>query len=159
MTDTKSTNARTMIAQIIERIATPNGFAKLSPVQRKFLLAAILSSIVPADGKVREIEIDHLRQHLQHKYQLNAEQLREALAFAGHGLPGNQMQQAAKHLPDLLSIDDRASLIGMMWDIALSDKELHTSEEAMIYKFADDAGVARKKVVEQQARIAANRGG
>ena len=148
-----------MIEQIIERIAMPNGFAKLAPVQRKFLLAAILSSIVPADGKVREVEIDHLRQHLQTKYHLNADQLRETLAFAGHGMPGSQMQQAAKHLPDMLSIEDRTSLIGMMWDIALSDKELHSSEEAMIYKFADAAGVARRKVAEQQVRIAANRGG
>ena len=61
-------------------------------------------------------------------------------------------------MPDLLSIDDRTQLIGMLWDLALCDHELHQNEETLIYKVADAAGVLRKRVAEQQA-IASSRSG
>jgi uncharacterized tellurite resistance protein B-like protein len=149
-----ATAAKTMITQIVEKIATPNGFVKLSPPQRKFLLAAILGSIVPADGKVRNVELEQLESHLKQKYKMTSESLKQALSFASTGLHDDHLQQATRHLPDLLSIVDRTNLVGMLWDIALSDHELHGNEESMIYKIADTAGVLRKRVIEQQALAA-----
>ncbi len=64
----------------------------------------------------------------------------------------------AKHLPELLSIEDRTHLVGMLWDIALCDHDLHQNEKSLIYKIADASGVLRKRVVEQHA-IAASRNG
>lgn len=59
------------------------------------------------------------------------------------------------HLAGLLGIEDRCVLVGHMWDVALSDKELHAAEEALISSLSDRAGVPRKRVIEQQARAAA----
>ena len=146
--------AKTIIAQIMEKIATPNGFAKLSPAQRKYLLAAILGSIVPADNKVRPVELEHFEAFLKTKYQITNESLHIALSFGNLGFEVEQLQQAARYLPELLSIEDRTNLVGMLWDIALCDQELHVKEDALIYKIADLAGVPRKRVVEQQAKAA-----
>lgn len=146
------------ITQIIEKISTPNGFAKLNPQQRRLLLAAVLSSIVPADGLIRKVEMEHLEQHLSSKFQFAKESLTRALAFAHQKAPHGGVEILARHLPELLSIEDRTQLIGMLWDVALCDHDLHQNEENIIYKVADAAGVLRKRVVEQQA-IAASRNG
>ena len=164
MTDSKNNydaaNAinQVAIAQIIEKISTPNGFARLTPQQRRLLLAAVLSSIVPADGLIHDVEIEHLEKHLNSKFQFSKEALRNALALAHQKATQSEIEILARHLPELLSIEDRTQLIGMLWDVALCDQDLHQSEENLIYKVADAAGVLRKRVVEQEA-IAASRNG
>lgn len=147
-----------LMAEIMAKLDTPNGFAKLQPNQRKFMLAAVLGSIVPADGKIREVEMQHLETHLTQKYRLNPETLRLSLSYANTGLEATQLQKASHQLTELLSIEDRISLIGLLWDIAIRDDELHGTEESMIYKIADSTGVPRKRVIEQQARAQGNHG-
>ena len=147
-----------LMADIMAKLDQPSGFSKLQPNQRKFLLAAVLGSIVPADGKIREVEMKHLEAHLKQKYSCNPETLRLALSYANTGLANEQLKKAASQLAELLSIEDRTSLVGLLWDIAICDDELHGSEETMIYKIADSAGVPRKRVAEQQARAQANNG-
>jgi uncharacterized tellurite resistance protein B-like protein len=149
-----SAEAKTLIVQIIEQIAQPNGFSKLRPDQRKFLLAAILGTIVPADGKVREVELAQFEDQLKRKYGLTAAGLQRGLAVAQFGLRDEHLKQVSGYLPDLLSIEDRTSLIGMLWDLALCDHELHSSEEKMILQIADKVGVTRKRVIEEQAKAA-----
>jgi uncharacterized tellurite resistance protein B-like protein len=149
-----SPDAANIISNILEMIAHPNGFAKLTPPQRKFLLAAILGSIVPADGKVKPVEMDLLEKHLKFKYGMTSASLKSVLSFASTANQGDKLKDAARHLPDLLSIEDRTNLVGLLWDIALCDHDLHSSEDALIYKIADQAGVPRKRVAEQQALAA-----
>lgn len=146
------------ILQITEKLAMPNGFAKLTTLQRRLLLAAVLSSVVPADGQVLKVEMEQLEKQLRVKFQFTQDQLQTAMAMASkHGSPKG-VELLAKHLPELLSIEDRTQLIGLLWDLALCDHELHQREETLIYKIADAAGVLRKRVTEQQA-IASSRSG
>ena len=147
-----------MMADIMAKLDQPSGFSKLQPNQRKFLLGAVLGSIVPADGKIREVEMQHLETHLKQKYGCNPETLRLALSYANTGLANEQLIKAANQLKELLSIEDRTALIGLLWDIAICDNELHSNEEAMIYNIADSADVPRKRVAEQQARAQGNHG-
>jgi uncharacterized tellurite resistance protein B-like protein len=157
--ETSPAEAKAIITQIVEKIATPNGFAKLSPAQRRYLLAAILGSIVPVDGKVRPVELEHFENYLKTKYQFSNESLKVAMSFASSGLQPEGSQQAARYLPDLLSIEDRTNLVGALWDLALCDHELHANEDSLIYKIADQAGVPRKRVAEQQALAAGHHRG
>jgi uncharacterized tellurite resistance protein B-like protein len=89
--------------------------------------------------------------------QTKGKTLAEALTIARSNL-GTQENYTvvAAHLPELLSIDDRCSMIGMLWDLALCDHELHATEEKLIYTIADKAEVPRKTVAEQLARSSAN---
>jgi uncharacterized tellurite resistance protein B-like protein len=150
--------SNTEISQITEKLAMPNGFAKLTPLQRRLLLAAVLSSIVPADGHVRKVEMEQLEKQLRLKFQFTQSQLQTAMAMASKQGSPVGVELLAKHLPELLSIEDRTQLIGMLWDLALCDHELHQREENLIYKVADAAGVLRKRVAEQQS-IASSRSG
>lgn len=156
--ETLDSGSNAELTKMIEKLSAPNGFAKLTPVQRRLLLAAVLSSIVPADGHVRKVEMEQLEKHLKIKFQFAKDQLQTALHLASNQGSFAGVATLAKHLPELLSIDDRTQLIGMLWDLALCDHELHQNEETLIYKVADAAGVLRKRVAEQQA-IASSRSG
>ena len=147
-----------LMAEIMSKLDQPSGFAKLLPNQRKFLLAAVLGSIVPADGKIRDVEMQHLEAHLKQKYNCTPETLKLAMSYANTGLADKHLQKAARQLTELLSIEDRTALIGLLWDIAICDNELHKSEESLIYKIADAAEVPKKRVAEQQARMQGNKG-
>jgi len=143
--------------EIVGQVGRPAGFAALSNEQRKFLLSALIGSVVPVDGKVRPCEMEKLRDILSSKMQSRGKTLEESLTIARSNLgSASDLALAANHLPELLSIDDRCAMIGLLWDLALCDHELHSTEEDLIYRIADHAGVPRKKVAEQQARAAAN---
>jgi uncharacterized tellurite resistance protein B-like protein len=145
------------LEEIVALLKEPSGFSRLSPEQRKFVLAVVIASVVPADGKIKQCELEKLQSLLNTRMQTRGQTLHEALLLAQSGLGANPaIGISATRLADLLGIEDRCALIGMLWDIALCDYELHAKEEQLIYEIADKAGVPRKKVAEQQARAAAN---
>ena len=146
------------LQDILNIVKLPSGFSRLTPMQRRALVAAILASVIPIDGRVRDIEIKHFIDHLQNKYQFTKDEQKIALSFLRNGLTPEQLKDAAKQLQELLSADDRANLVGMMWDVALSDHELHPQEEHLILSVADIAGVARKRVIEERTRAASANG-
>ena len=145
------------LAAIAEVLRKPAGFSSLSIEQRKFALAALLGSVIPADGKIKPCELEKLESLLASRMQARDKTTAEALMIARRNLGSTvNMHLVASRLPDLFGIEDRCNLIGMLWDIALCDHELHPSEESFIYRIADEAAIPRKKVAEQQARSAAN---
>jgi uncharacterized tellurite resistance protein B-like protein len=140
------------LTHILQITKQQNGFAKLNSTQRKLLLAAVLASIIPADGRIHATELEHFSTHLKQRYQFNDDALKQAIVFVRQGLAPEELKQASKQLPDMLSIEDRVNLVGMLWDLALCDHELHGNEEKLVYQIADQAGVPRKRVAEEQAR-------
>jgi uncharacterized tellurite resistance protein B-like protein len=150
--------ARTHLDEILQIIAKPGGFAKLSGVQRKFLMGLVLAAIVPADKRIRNVEMERL--HILLKSSLRADDTVaiEVLAMA-EGLTelAPSVDRMAKALPELLGIEDRSALISQLWELALCDHELHVFEEQLVYQVADLSGVPRKKVAELMARAAAQK--
>lgn len=65
------------------------------------------------------------------------------------------IEKVSRALIELLSISDRIALVGMLWELALVDLELHKLEEEYICRVSDCAGVPRRKVVEMEAKAAA----
>ena len=82
--ETLDAGSNAELTKMIEKLSAPNGFAKLTPVQRRLLLAAVLSSIVPADGHVRKVEMEQLEKHLKIKFQFAKDQLQTALHLASN---------------------------------------------------------------------------
>ncbi len=142
----------TEIAHILSITQQHNGFAKLNSSQRRLLLAALLACVIPVDGRIHANEVGHFSDHLKKRYQFSDDMVKHALGLIKNTLSPEQLHQATKQLPEMLSMEDRVNLVGMLWDLALCDFELHSLEEALIYKIADQAGVPRKRVAEEQAR-------
>jgi uncharacterized tellurite resistance protein B-like protein len=142
--------------EILALLSKPGGFVKLTTVQRKFLMGLILAAIIPADKRIRNIELERLQVMLKSSLQISGDVAMESLALAGS--TSDQLidiDALAKALPDLLGIEDRCMLISNLWELALCDDELHGFEEKMVYKIADLSDVPRKKVAELMARVAA----
>jgi uncharacterized tellurite resistance protein B-like protein len=128
---------------------------QLRPEERRLAIAVLLASLVPADHRVRDVEIDRLHHLATQHYKVtglslsNIEVLAKQRAFSAV-----ELKTIAAHVPEILNIEDRCSLVGLLWEIALCDKELHTLEEEAIYTIADQLDVPRKRTIEQQARAA-----
>jgi uncharacterized tellurite resistance protein B-like protein len=148
--------ARQHLDELMIQLAKPGGFAKLTAVQRKFLIGLVLAAIVPVDNRVRNIELERLQLKLKSNLHLSSDVAMESLALAERGKDESiNIEALAKALPDLLGIDDRCALISDLWDLALCDDELHSFEEKLVYKVADLSEVPRKKVAELMAKAAA----
>lgn len=148
--------ARAKFDQLLVLIRKPGGYARLSIPQRKFLYGVLLASVVPADRAVKPEEIAELRQQLQRFLHLNGEPGHEAVAMAS--LPPHEKAEVdalAEALGELLGVQDRSTFIRHLWELALSDGELHAEEEKLIFRISDVSGVPRKQVAEQLARVTA----
>jgi uncharacterized tellurite resistance protein B-like protein len=149
----RSTHLNALFGRIALKLKAPAGFAALTHDERRFLLALLLAAVVPADRKIKSEEIGALGQLLQSRYGLRGELFTKAMVFARSQFASREeFRLVANRMEDLLSIEDRCRLIGEMWDIALSDNELHEAEERLILEIANDAGIPRKRAVEQQTR-------
>ena len=155
-TDENRQSAKTHLDEVLLILAKLGGYAKLSPTQRKFIVGITLDAIIPADKRIRNIELERLTLLLKSSMQINGSVVLESISFADGQHDNNEAITAiAKSLQDLLGIEDRCHLISNLWELALCDNELHSHEEQMVYKVADLSGVPRKKVVELMARAAA----
>ena len=156
MAERLSISARAYIESLTVKISKPAGLAGLSLEERKFLFAAMIAAVVPVDSQVKLVEIEKLSTILTSKYRVAGNTMQHAMTCAKTTqITIREIQNFAKKITELLGIEDRCALIGQMWDVALCDRELHASEEALIFEVADAAGVPRKRVIEQQARAAA----
>jgi uncharacterized tellurite resistance protein B-like protein len=148
--------AKLHLDEILLILSKPGGFAKLTTVQRKFLMGIVLAAIVPADKRIRNVELERLQILLKTSLNINGPIALESMALAeGLANVDEHIIPIAKALPDLLGIDDRCTLISHLWELALCDNELHSFEEQLVYQVADLSGVPRKKVAELMARAAA----
>ena len=156
VSDANRQAAKAHLDEIILILGKPGGFAKLSNVQRKFLMGLVFAAIVPADKRIRNIELERLQVLLKSTLHINGDVAMESLAMAEGQMPLREsIDTLAKALPELLGIEDRCTLIAHLWELALCDNELHSYEEELVYRVADLSGVPRKKVAELMARVAA----
>lgn len=156
VSDEHRTAARQHLDEIMMLLAKPGGFAKLTTVQRKFLLGLVLAAIVPVDRRIRNIELERLQVMLKSSLHINGDIAMESLALAENNQgEAINIEALAKALPELLGIEDRCTMISNLWELALCDDELHGFEEKMVYQIADLSDVPRKKVAELMAKAAA----
>jgi uncharacterized tellurite resistance protein B-like protein len=155
VSDENRAAAKTHLEELLQLLAKPGGYAKLTTIQRKFLLGLLLAAIVPVDKRIRNVELERLQMVLKASLNFNGNVALESLSMA-EGLTNldEHISTLARALPDLFGIEDRFTLISHLWELALCDNELHAFEEELVYKVADVSGVPRKKVAELMARAA-----
>ena len=141
------------LREIVELLSRPGGFAKLNLDQRKFILGVTMAAVVPADMKIRHGEVAHLQQIINTRLKCPKTMSEDIVSLACSKPQSSEVTDAlARVLPELLGADDLANIIGGFWELAIADQDLHASEEQLVYRMADIAGVPRKRVAEQLAR-------
>jgi uncharacterized tellurite resistance protein B-like protein len=143
--------------QLLERMARPARDVRfLKPEERRLAVTVLLAALVPADHKIRDIEIDRLMRLSSESYKVHGNGLDTIKNIAMcKQFSADELNAIAAIVPEILNIEDRCTLVGLLWEVALCDKELHKLEEEAIFAIADRMDVPRKRTVEQQARAAA----
>jgi uncharacterized tellurite resistance protein B-like protein len=149
-------DAQGKLEHILSILKQPSGFSRLNPNQKKFLFGVVLSSIVPSDHIVKACEKEMLQRLLNGFLHLHSTAQGEAMELANlPPMQNDSVDGMARALSDLLNVQDRAMIVRHLWELALSDDELHSEEEKLVYRIADVAGVTRKQVTEQLAWVSA----
>lgn len=147
--------AQQKLDHIVKLLGQPGGFARLDTNQRKFLFGVIFAMIVPADSKVRECELVKL-QNLLRGLNAQGNVVSDTMSIANKKLDSAEnVEILARAMGELLGSQDRSNFVRQLWEIALSDDELHDTEEQLIFRIADLSGVNRKHVAAELAKAAA----
>ncbi len=152
---TTQLTAQQKLDHIVKLLGQPGGFARLDINQRKYLFGVILAMIVPADSKVRECEMEKL-QFLLRGLNAQGNVLHDSLSMADRKFDAAaNVDVLARAMGELLGAQDRTDFVRHLWELALSDDELHDAEERLIFRIADLSGVTRKHVIAELAKAAA----
>ena len=152
---TPQLSAQQKLNQLVKLLGEPGGFARLNINQRKFLFGVILAMIVPADSKVKECELEKL-QNLLRGLNTQGHVLNDSMSMAPLKFnAAANVDTLARAMGELLGAQDRAGFVRHLWELALSDDELHNAEERLIFRIADLSGVTRKHVAAELAKAAA----
>ena len=143
--------------QLLERLARPARDVRfLKPEERRLAITVLLAALVPADHRIRDVEIERLVKLSAEQYRVTGAAIETIKDIAiCKRFTADELAGIAMLVPEILNIEDRCTLVGLLWEIALCDKDLHALEEETIYAIADKLDVPRKKTAEQQARTAA----
>ena len=136
-----------------ELVSTNRKLSDCEDIKTKVAKFLVLSQMIPADGIIRESEIKKLLKLISRRFGIDREIVKQCVKLTGYN------QQSAVPMDELVSrIRDKMdqkhleTLIRDLWDVALSDNELHDREEALIYAISDKLGIRRRDVIAQQEK-------
>ena len=140
--------------QLLETLARPARDVRLlKPEERRLAVTVLLAALVPADHKVRDIEIDRLMRLSSEAYKVHGNGLETIKNIAICKMfRSEELNSIALLALEILNIEDRSILVGMLWEIAICDNELHKLEEETIYAIAKRMDVPHKTTAEHHAR-------
>ena len=116
--------------------------------------AALMLSVIEADGLHGEEERGRLREALASAYGLSGAALDDVVAA------GEAAQREAADLSFLTGAlarlpDDaaKADFVGLLWEIVHADGELHEVEDSTVWRIAELIGVSQHERVMQRRRV------
>jgi uncharacterized tellurite resistance protein B-like protein len=136
-------------AQVVESITAS---VDNTPADREAALrlatAVLMIDVARADHVFEESEFDRVLRLAQLHFDLTAEQAAELVNEAD--AKAEELVSAYEFTEVLhrhLSEDEKAQIVGLLWDIAYADGELDKYEDALILKISDLLYVSRARVM------------
>jgi len=147
-------------AQVVESITAS---VDNTPADREAALrlatAVLMIDVARADHVFEESEFDRVLRLAQLHFNLTAEQAAELVNEAD--AKAEELVSAYEFTEVLhrhLSEDEKARIVGLLWDIAYADGELDKYEDALILKISDLLYVSRARVMRLKYDAAENCG-
>lgn len=128
--------------------------ARCHDIEAKIAASLLMSHIIPADGKILDCETKRLCKLFVRRFGVNQTVADEFLSLTQlNQKPLVSVEELALAIKAKYSQKQLKSLIRDLWNIALSDNELHACEESLVYAVADFLGVSRRDLVSEQAKV------
>lgn len=121
--------------------------------------AALMVRTVDADGRVLPEERAALERALAETYGLDESGVRDLIRrgeAADHG--ATDLYEHTRVLRRRTEHDERARLVGLLYELAFSDDELHEGEDATVTRISDLLGVEPRERVLARKEAAERRG-
>lgn len=133
---------------------TDTEISQCEHIETKLAQAIVLSHLIPIDGVILEAETERLTKLAARRFGVSRKAVKNFIDLT------DLNQKSPIPLKDLLSqirknssYKQQLAFIRDLWDIALSDENLHSMEETMIYNVADQLQIERRDVISQQVRV------
>ena len=116
--------------------------------------AALMLSVIEADGLHGEDERARLRQALGSAYGLSGDALDDAVA-AGEAAYHEAVDLSVHTAALARTLDDAAKgdFVGILWEIVHADGELHELEDNMVWRIAELIGVSQHERLMQRRQV------
>jgi len=118
--------------------------------------AVLMLDIAVADDSIDVDEVAGIRELLRAEFALDAATLDSVIDQATQLLHAAvDMYEYARQVCQSLPVTQRARLVAGMWQIAMSDNNLHRHEEAQLRKLADLLGLSHSEFIQAKHQGAA----
>jgi len=107
----------------------------------RLLYAAVLASLIKADHKIQAEELEMFANIATKKLNLPDGGLEVMANFITLGLDQMELEQATESIRQKATIEERAILVANLWELAVSDHELHPDEAAKVEFIAKAIGI------------------
>lgn len=128
----------------------PQASTTTAPAQA---VAELLFEIARSDLGIASSELSAIRKHLTQAYGLAEAQLdvlmAQAQAQVEHAI---SLHDTVKTVNEMLSPDDKAGLIGALWQVAYADGKIDPYEEALLRRLADLLHVSHSVFIREKLK-------
>jgi uncharacterized tellurite resistance protein B-like protein len=122
---------------------------------RRLAVAQLLLEIARSDLTIAEAEMKVVRSHLARAYALDDAQLDALVAAAGaHVERAVSLHGTVQVINQALGPEDKARIIGGLWQVAYADGRLDPYEEALLRRLADLLYVPHATFIREKLKAA-----
>ena len=140
---------RKLFVQVIESISVSDSSAVVDrDAALRLATAVLMIDVARADHVFDESEFDRLLQLVEQHFQLSPEEAAELVNLAGD--QANDLvsvHEFTELLHEHLDANEKARIVGMLWEIAYADGQLDKYEDSLVLKISDLLYVSRPRVM------------
>ena len=155
--DLPASEMHATLRRLVESTKDVATFAGLSHHHTRFLHAALLASIIMSDQRVHPEELALYARMVTQKLQLPEGALEAMADFIAQGLSDEEIEGTSLVLRHELPMEKRVELVGMLWELAMCDADLHPREEERVQRIADFVGVTGLRTLAEKMNVAARK--
>ena len=145
------------LKNLVAGLAGPKDTPSLNGDELRLATAALLVEAAVMDGAFDENERDVIVRILQDRFALAENEVHNLVADAEKTVDdSSQLYTFTRVIKDRVAHEERSEIVGMLWEVAYADGELHDYEANLVRRVSGlinvsdkDSGVARKQAMQR----------
>ena len=140
---------RRLFVQVIETISVSDSSAAVDrDAALRLATAVLMIDVARADHVFDESEFERVLRLVEQHFQLSPEEAAELVILASDKADDLvSVHEFTELLHEHLDENEKARIVGMLWDVAYADGQLDKYEDSLVLKISDLLYVSRPKVM------------
>ncbi len=140
---------RRLFVQVIESISVSDSSAVVDrDAALRLATAVLMIDVARADHVFDESEFERVLRLVEQHFQLSPEEAAELVILAsGKADDLVSVHEFTELLHEHLDENEKARIVGMLWDVAYADGQLDKYEDSLVLKISDLLYVSRPRVM------------